>query len=105
MHLSSISVTGDILKDVKISKLIKNIAKRIYGDIIKVNFVMKVGTGSPAGTADQPYGFAFSYVLTFFDQRLFKVCIFCFEAVAVLHDDDPAVSVFPASENDQSVCR
>lgn len=89
----------------KLSKLIENIAKRVYGDVIKVNFVMKVGTGSSAGAADQTYGLAFFHVLTFFDQRFFEVCIFCFEAVAMLHNDDPAVAVLPAAENNQTICR
>ena len=96
---------GMLKREWKNLKSIKNIAKGIYRGIVQVNFVMKVGAGGPARSADQSDFSTFLNMLPFFDQRLFQMCVFCFKASGVLHDDDPAITALPAVENHQSIGR
>ena len=78
--------------------LFHNIVEGIDRDLIQMDLVMEMRAGRPAGGADQANGFAPFHVLPLFYERLFEVSIFGLKPVAVLNDNDPAVSPIPAAE-------
>lgn len=90
--------TDNSEKDGGSGGLSEDITDGIHSNSVQVHLIMEMGSGRPAGRPDQPDGFAPLHVLARFYDGLFEMSIFGLKALAVLDDDDPAVSTIPAGE-------